>query len=224
MDYIKMGLDPLVIPMVEYFNANGLETVMSCQGHNKTNLSMFWIQFADCITSNDIQEFMKRHLNQYGVFCSCGRFAKRMYGCYNVITQKWNTIESWYYLAATADAADADLKCWNDMSNKWQGFNAEPYVSWRNETLKRSFKYFAEHAYQHHPRKVAVFKTEQERDTWINTPDWFASSLPYDVLTDSDICRTIISSVEVDSLLNKADNKYQIETDAYGIKWLVIDV
>ena len=85
-------------------------------------------------------------------------------------------------------------------------------------------KYFAEHAYQHHPRKIAVFGTERERDNWLNTPDWFASSLPYDVLTDSDICRILVSSTEVDSLLNQADNKYHIETDTDGIKWLIVDI
>lgn len=85
-------------------------------------------------------------------------------------------------------------------------------------------KYFAEHAYQHHPRKIAVFKAERERDNWLNTPDWFASFLPYDVSTDTDICRTIVSSTEVDSLLNQADNKYHIETDTDGIKWLIVDI
>ena len=85
-------------------------------------------------------------------------------------------------------------------------------------------KYFAEHAYQHHPRKIAVFKAEQERDDWLNTPDWFASSLPYDVSTDSDICRTIVSSTDVIDLLNKAGNRYQVETDTDGIKWLIVDI
>ncbi len=85
-------------------------------------------------------------------------------------------------------------------------------------------KYFAEHAYQHHPRKIAVFKTEQERDDWLNTPDWFATFLPYDVRTDDDIKRKLVSNAEVIDLLNKAGNRYQAETDADGVKWLIIDV
>ena len=36
----KKGLDSEVIPLVKFFNDNGLKTCMSCQGHNKTNMSM----------------------------------------------------------------------------------------------------------------------------------------------------------------------------------------
>lgn len=43
--YDKNQLDPEVIPLVEYFNRVGLPTCMSCQGHNSTNMSMFWIEF-----------------------------------------------------------------------------------------------------------------------------------------------------------------------------------
>ena len=43
-------LDTYVIPLVQYFNENGLPTIMSCQGHNKTNISMFWIQFSKTVT------------------------------------------------------------------------------------------------------------------------------------------------------------------------------
>ena len=85
-------------------------------------------------------------------------------------------------------------------------------------------KYFAEHAYQHSPRRIAVFDNVQERDNWLNTPDWFATFLPYDVSTDEDIKRVAVSDIEVNSLLSKADNKYQIETDEDGVKWLVINV
>lgn len=42
-------LDPSVVDMVRYFNAHGLPTRMSCEGHNKTNMSMFWIEFASCV-------------------------------------------------------------------------------------------------------------------------------------------------------------------------------
>lgn len=103
-------LDPLVIPMVEYFNEQGLTTCMSCQGHNKTNMSMFWIQFDKSVTSEDIQEFMKRHIDWKGVFRSCGRFAKRMFVFYSAEDKQWRAAETWNYFAATPDAAHADLK------------------------------------------------------------------------------------------------------------------
>lgn len=138
MSYNEEDLDPLVIPMVKYFNDNGLKTIMSCQGHNRTDASMFWIQFDDSVTSEDIQGFMKRHLDQYGIFRHYGQFAKNMNGCYNVVSQKWNIIEAWRYLAATPEAADADLKNWNSAEDVWQGFNAEPYVSWRKNLLAKS--------------------------------------------------------------------------------------
>lgn len=139
MNYNERELDPNVVPMVRFFNENGLKTSMSCQGHNKTNLSMFWIEFASEVTGDDIQTFMKNHLTQYGTFCSCGRFAKRLIGAYSITTQKWNTIESWNYFAATQEAADEDLKNWTSPENKWRGFEAEPYKSWREETLKRHY-------------------------------------------------------------------------------------
>ena len=69
-------LDPLVIPMVDYFNRNGLKTCMSCQGHNKTNMSMFWIQFDESVTEDDILGFMREHLSAQGTFVSCGRLQK----------------------------------------------------------------------------------------------------------------------------------------------------
>ena len=76
--YIEAELDEKVIPLVQFFNANGLPTLMSCHGHNKTNLSMFWIEFDKTVTEADIVAFMRGHLNWVGMFCSCGRFAKRI--------------------------------------------------------------------------------------------------------------------------------------------------
>lgn len=34
-EWLSKGLDKAVIPLVAFFNKNGLSTVMSCQGHNK---------------------------------------------------------------------------------------------------------------------------------------------------------------------------------------------
>ena len=41
-EWEKKGLDSEVIPLVKFFNDNGLKTHMSCQGHNKTNMSMYY--------------------------------------------------------------------------------------------------------------------------------------------------------------------------------------
>ena len=74
------NLDSKVIPLVEFFNQRDLKTHMSCEGHNKTNMSMFWIQFDNSVTENDLIHFMKNHstINKYGkFFSSCGRFAQK---------------------------------------------------------------------------------------------------------------------------------------------------
>ena len=108
----KKGLDSEVIPLVKFFNDNGLKTCMSCQGHNKTNMSMYWIQFHKSVTEEDILEFMRKHPGKYGSFFSNGRFAKRLMGFHSVPTGEWKKEESWNYFAATIEAANKDLERW----------------------------------------------------------------------------------------------------------------
>ena len=109
---ISKQLDEEVIPLVEYFNKNGLETYMSCKGHNKTNMSLFWISFSNKINESDIISFMKKHLNNYNNFCSNGRFVERVY-----VTQENTINKSWQYIAATIEVAQGDLLRWNDKNN-----------------------------------------------------------------------------------------------------------
>lgn len=98
--------DSLVIPMVEYFNSHGLKTIMSCQGHNSTNMSMFWIGFDSSVTEEDIIKFQQHHLDANGNFCICGRMNKRYVAGKNGL---WTRFE---YDAATVEAADMDLLRW----------------------------------------------------------------------------------------------------------------
>jgi hypothetical protein len=98
-------MDQSVIPLVNYFNSQGLKTKMSCEGHNKTNMSMFWISFDNSITEQDIINFQNKHL-QNSVFVSCGRFAQRLYVGGPTI------VKEWCYFAATKEAADKDLEWW----------------------------------------------------------------------------------------------------------------
>lgn len=102
----KAELDPKVIPLVEFFNAEGLPTLSSCEGHDKTYMSMFWIKFDYSVTEEDIITFQQRHLTKRGSFISCGRFAKR------VFTMNLEVFECWCYFAATVEAADTDLGNW----------------------------------------------------------------------------------------------------------------
>ena len=102
-------LDPKVIPLVEFFNQRGLKTHMSCEGHNKTNMSMFWIQFDKSVTEEDLIQFMNNHQfesNHGKYFASCGRFASRIYPSPKGVIREWN------YFAATPEAANQDLKNW----------------------------------------------------------------------------------------------------------------
>ena len=61
-------MDKYVIPLVNYFNSQGLKTKMSCEGHNKTNMSMFWISFTDSIQEQDIINFQKNILMDMEIF------------------------------------------------------------------------------------------------------------------------------------------------------------
>lgn len=132
-NYEFLGLDPLVIPMVDYFNKSGLKTCMSCQGHNKTNMSMFWIEFDKSVTEEDILGFMKKHLTQQGTFISCGRFARRLIGFHNPKTTEWSKGEYWCYFAATQEAADADLRKWKDDGGDFDGVDGKRYQAYRAE-------------------------------------------------------------------------------------------
>ena len=134
MSTITGTIDPGVISMVKFFNENGLPTHMSCQGHNKTNMSMFWIEFDRSVTEDNVLNFMKDHLNAQGTFVSCGRFAKRLIGFYNAKTTEWSKAESWCYFAATVDAADADLQSWQQGENGFDGVNGEHYQAYRSKT------------------------------------------------------------------------------------------
>lgn len=123
--YVEAELDKEVIPLVQFFNSNGLPTLMSCQGHNKTNMSMFWIEFDKAVTEADIVTFMRSHLNWAGMFCSCGRFAKRVYASHNTV------YECWCYFAATVEAASTDLYQWTHDTGEWQGVDGERYQAWQ---------------------------------------------------------------------------------------------
>ena len=103
-----MEMDKNVIPLVEYFNSHGLQTHMSCEGHNKTNMSMFWISFDESVSEVDIVSFQMKHLQRgCRFFSSCGRFAERLYVGPKIVKQ-------WCYFAATIDAAFADLRSWQN--------------------------------------------------------------------------------------------------------------
>ena len=112
-NYSINELDPEVIPMVEYFNSVGLPTYMSCQGHNKTNMSMFWIEFDKSVSIDDLVEFERKHTRMAGGFPCNGRFVIRILANSNVLTPDSVSLRC-QYMAATIDAAKNDLHRWKE--------------------------------------------------------------------------------------------------------------
>lgn len=109
-NYDENRLDPEVIPLVKYFNEVGLPTCMSYQGHNETNMSMFWIQFDKSVTAEDIIDFQRKHTNEYGGFCCNGHFVMRILA--NTTGVGTGVEYTYQYMAATVTAAKEDLKHW----------------------------------------------------------------------------------------------------------------
>ena len=117
-DYNVTGeLDQEVIPMVEYFNSVGLPTYMSCQGHNDTNMSMFWISFEKSVTIEDLVAFERKHTRWAGGFPCCGRFVVRVLANSNVLTPEGVELRC-QYMAATVEAAKKDLARWKEDDTK----------------------------------------------------------------------------------------------------------
>lgn len=131
MSKITGQLDHGVVRMVEFFNLHGLPTSMSCEGHNKTNMSMFWIEFDKTVTEDDILSFMKKHLDYRGVFISNGRFANRVIGFFDVTTNTWAKRNTWCYFAATKKAADGDLNKWLHDTSDFDGLDGDRYAAWK---------------------------------------------------------------------------------------------
>ncbi|WP_196031562.1 hypothetical protein [Flavonifractor plautii] len=103
-------LDAEVVPLVRYFNSVGLPTRMSCQGHNETNMSMFWIEFDSSVAEEHIIEFQRKHANKYGGFCCNGRFVMRILA--NATGIGSGVERTYQYMAATIKAAHDDLERW----------------------------------------------------------------------------------------------------------------
>lgn len=112
--YDETQLDPEVIPLVRYFNRVGLSTRMSCQGHNDTNMSMFWIEFDKSVTSEDIIRFQRNHTDKFGGFCCNGRFVMRILA--NTTGVGTGVEYNYQYMAATVAAAKEDLERWGDIN------------------------------------------------------------------------------------------------------------
>lgn len=98
--------DKECIPLVEYFNNNGLKTWMCCSGKDNHGYDFYWIAFARSVTREDVEYFMACHTNhdsKYNGICGPlhGWFCQRIW---------WKPDDNWMYIAATADRANEDLE------------------------------------------------------------------------------------------------------------------
>ena len=75
-------LDPKCIPLVKFFNAIGLKTIMCCEGHSNRSVHKFWIEFSKEITDEDIYNFMEKVNPTY---YSCKKSEEQLIGQFHKI-------------------------------------------------------------------------------------------------------------------------------------------
>ena len=98
----KVPIDKCCVPLVKFFNENGLDTKFCCEGHHK--YENFEIMFEDYITDEQIFDFLNEYANKYDHSPFIGKFVKwsrRMSGC---------IASSWLYAVDTVEQADIDYK------------------------------------------------------------------------------------------------------------------
>ncbi len=117
IDYSK--LDPKCVEMVKFFNSHGLPTDMSCQGHDTTEQSLYWISFDETVHTMEVVTFQSHYLNERGNFCAHGHFCKRLYlateGELERCGRKGTAYWCWEYVVGSPEAAKADLEAWLNM-------------------------------------------------------------------------------------------------------------
>ena len=107
------NIDKLCLPFIEFFNSNGLETFMSCEGHNDDNLHTFWICFSENVTDEHIHKFIERiPISLIPANGFYGKFIKYNAGYWN---QKHH--ERWRYICmASGSFVENQKKAMNDLS------------------------------------------------------------------------------------------------------------
>lgn len=89
MQYINYNeIDVLCRPIVKYFNAIGLDTKFSCQGHEGLNRS-FQIMFQDYVTDEQIQSFLEQYSSKFSHSPFVGHFQKWMRKMSGKIATNW---------------------------------------------------------------------------------------------------------------------------------------
>lgn len=70
----NIDIDPLCLPLIEYFNSIGLTTKFSCQGHNCSLKNEFTIMFESNVSDEQIFNFILNFKNKYGHSSLKGKF------------------------------------------------------------------------------------------------------------------------------------------------------
>lgn len=100
--------DKECIPLVEYFNEQGLPTAMCCSGEKGHGFGLFYIYFKKEVGEQEVLSFMERHSITHTFpektctyFSSMGWFCKRLF---------YPNDYFWCYIASSIERANMDLK------------------------------------------------------------------------------------------------------------------
>lgn len=115
VDYDK--IDKKCIPLVKFFNENGLETKYSCEGHDRSFMNSFYIMFSDNIDDTDIADFIDKFSNKYQHSPFMGKFLKWCRKMNGRISYNWVYEVSYGDYKNNQNFADIDLKTMQNQLN-----------------------------------------------------------------------------------------------------------
>ena len=102
--------DKECIPLVQFFNDNGLKTKWCCSGTNGHGYGFYYIIFDDIVTDEDLNKMLDKHSHKtyYNGNIYCG--PTRGWFC----RRQWHNLSDRMlaYVAQSAERANEDLKQW----------------------------------------------------------------------------------------------------------------
>ena len=102
--------DKECIPLVQFFNDNGLKTKWCCSGKDGHGYGFYYIIFDDSVTDEDLNKMLDKHSykTRYNGLPFCG--ATSSWFC----RRQWHNLSSKMlaYVALSAERANEDLKLW----------------------------------------------------------------------------------------------------------------
>lgn len=103
------NMDINIVPLVKFFNDNGLPTIESYTNRGDKN-TLVQVVFDEIVAARDIRRFQSEHLDENGNFISFGNFTSIL--LYTSFKPEHDT--KYVYIASNINAAFIDLKHWID--------------------------------------------------------------------------------------------------------------